>query len=614
MEFVSRSGTKLLEVLLKAPDPRDGDLLCSPFLRLPNKRQYPDYYEIIKRPLTLEDIRTKLMQRAYKSFGEVKHDCEIVCMNAKRYNMKDSEIWLKAKDLHLLIKETYADLLVESQPENGLQSPKKEEQPMDIGRSPKARSRPLRRKDGPYQMQAMKKQQKREYPEYYKVIQKPISLAEIEARLANKGYINPHALFADLGLMLDNAQFFNEEGSQVWNDAQEMRGYLETVSIPALLAEGFTMDPDDLRQSALPLHLAANSTIPAHTAAYRNIMARHRGDHSDIFDSSASPEASTSQLRLGIRNSFAPAPGLSQPMAPVSHANPMQAPPPSILSQQDLPSQQILSPAPVLQSSLSSMDQSPVAGRPSRLIRQSSRLTHVEGKSPLAQPSPMTRSIEAIESNPQPQHSPTKHGNGIQGTPPRRLPTIETRSGAETHARLLQSSSTLALRQTLSENRLSSRTGGVASNSSFLVGQLYRMENRTPLVEVIRLEPFKDSNLGRAVRCGPDVILRNCKFTVRVVVAAAAAGIGAQSRIDEENNRIWPWKTRLRLNGIEVSGVWSKISSVGKSGKEGESPSAALVETKTVRHMMCSTLLRPKKGMNLFDIEISVDPECRILQ
>lgn len=73
------------------------------FLRLPSKRQYPDYYELIKRPIALDDIKRQLDGGAYATFEEVKHDFEQCFKNAKRYNMKESQIWKDAKHLHVSI-------------------------------------------------------------------------------------------------------------------------------------------------------------------------------------------------------------------------------------------------------------------------------------------------------------------------------------------------------------------------------------------------------------------------------------------------------------------------------------------------------------------------------
>jgi hypothetical protein len=94
---------KLLDTIMDAVDPSDQSPLHDPFLQLPDARVYPDYYHAIKRPIALDQIHNKLNAKAYQSLPEIKHDCETICNNAKRYNQRDSEIWLKARELHVSI-------------------------------------------------------------------------------------------------------------------------------------------------------------------------------------------------------------------------------------------------------------------------------------------------------------------------------------------------------------------------------------------------------------------------------------------------------------------------------------------------------------------------------
>jgi chromatin structure-remodeling complex subunit RSC4 len=70
-------------------------------MRLPSRRQYPDYYEQIKRPIALDDIKRRLEGGSYAFFDEVRGDFEQCFKNAKKYNMKESQIWKDAKHLHV---------------------------------------------------------------------------------------------------------------------------------------------------------------------------------------------------------------------------------------------------------------------------------------------------------------------------------------------------------------------------------------------------------------------------------------------------------------------------------------------------------------------------------
>lgn len=70
-------------------------------MRLPSKRQYPDYYQLIKKPSSLDEIKKGLDLGTYQSLEAVKDDLELCFSNAKKYNQKDSTIWLDAKALHV---------------------------------------------------------------------------------------------------------------------------------------------------------------------------------------------------------------------------------------------------------------------------------------------------------------------------------------------------------------------------------------------------------------------------------------------------------------------------------------------------------------------------------
>ena len=50
---------KLMEVVIKYED-QDGRILSEPFLKLPSKKELPDYYEIIKKPVDIRKIQSKI--------------------------------------------------------------------------------------------------------------------------------------------------------------------------------------------------------------------------------------------------------------------------------------------------------------------------------------------------------------------------------------------------------------------------------------------------------------------------------------------------------------------------------------------------------------------------
>lgn len=135
---------------------------------------------------------------------------------------------------------------------------------------------------------------KERFPDYYNVIAKPISLGMIDEKAMRNGYESSYALVSDLRVLVANAKYYNDEKSEIWKSADIIGKHLEDVMVPSLLADGFTMDPSDLRQSALPTEYAAVSTIPAHAAAFKRAQGGEGGQ-------SASPEPSSVSGHLQMR-------------------------------------------------------------------------------------------------------------------------------------------------------------------------------------------------------------------------------------------------------------------------------------------------------------------------
>lgn len=70
-----------------------GQHLSDPFWRLPSKRFYPDYYKEIKNPVSLMQIRRKLVNKSYGTVSEVAGDMTIMFENAKKYNVQTSKLY-----------------------------------------------------------------------------------------------------------------------------------------------------------------------------------------------------------------------------------------------------------------------------------------------------------------------------------------------------------------------------------------------------------------------------------------------------------------------------------------------------------------------------------------
>lgn len=60
-------------------------MLCDNFIRAPNRRSQPDYYEVVSNPIDLLRVQQKLKTDAYQNLDELMGDLELIVKNAKAF-------------------------------------------------------------------------------------------------------------------------------------------------------------------------------------------------------------------------------------------------------------------------------------------------------------------------------------------------------------------------------------------------------------------------------------------------------------------------------------------------------------------------------------------------
>ena len=86
---------KLVDSVKEYKDPK-GRQLSIIFMKLPNAKDFPDYYEVIKKPVDLHKISTKLASNSYTSLEECQSDLMLMFDNACKFNEPDSQIYKDA--------------------------------------------------------------------------------------------------------------------------------------------------------------------------------------------------------------------------------------------------------------------------------------------------------------------------------------------------------------------------------------------------------------------------------------------------------------------------------------------------------------------------------------
>ncbi|KAK4687188.1 hypothetical protein P7C73_g2928, partial [Tremellales sp. Uapishka_1] len=308
-------GGQIMKQIMEQKD-KDGHSLSYHFTKLPNKRAFPDYFEIIKHPMSLEMVQAKLDASAYETLRDVCNDLSQIFNNAKRYNVKESLLFQYAKKLHKLTRMFYVQA---TSPQEENESESEEEGGTDAAvargeslenaaagpSSTSADGEPqptVKRRRGPNKTEGptvyrlikpilkaiqntaskdgsgrlvsayfLALPDRRTLPDYYKLIESPISLQEIEAKQLGRRYDSPQEFYDDIELMAKNAMFFNEDSSDVYKDAEQVKTLLEHHKL--LVAERLQRPPIQRFRlkgsSATPVHMGAPSTgyAPASTPA-----------------------------------------------------------------------------------------------------------------------------------------------------------------------------------------------------------------------------------------------------------------------------------------------------------------------------------------------------------
>jgi len=70
--------------------------IIDPFLELPPKLDYPDYYQLIKNPICMKQIETKINKKHYQNLKQFRSDIHLLCSNCRQYNEDGSILYQDA--------------------------------------------------------------------------------------------------------------------------------------------------------------------------------------------------------------------------------------------------------------------------------------------------------------------------------------------------------------------------------------------------------------------------------------------------------------------------------------------------------------------------------------
>ncbi|KAF7670169.1 hypothetical protein LDENG_00068220 [Lucifuga dentata] len=241
-----------------------GQLISEPFLQLPSRKDYPDYYHQISQPVCLHQIKNKMKNSEYESVEHIDSDLMLMFENAKRYNVPHSSIYKRALKLQHIQQMKRKELLQRDDDDgDSMLSSATSDTSSTKRKSHKKNTKKNRMKTlfaavteaqdagtGRRLCELfMVKPSKKDYPDYYKVILEPMDLRMIEHNIRSDKYMTEDAMVEDMKLMFRNARHYNEEGSQVYNDAN----ILEKIMKDRRRDLGPVPDDDDVMSPKLKI-------------------------------------------------------------------------------------------------------------------------------------------------------------------------------------------------------------------------------------------------------------------------------------------------------------------------------------------------------------------------
>ncbi|GBP69256.1 Protein polybromo-1 [Eumeta japonica] len=208
------------------------------FMEKPSKKLYPEYYNVIDKPIDMLTIEANIKSERYNSLEEMVNDFRLMFSNCRQFNEEGSMIYDDANLLEKVMNEKLKELSSSERrtPVKTFKAVKsKQLTPVDQKlrtlydairdfRDPKA-NRQLA-------LIFMKLPNKNDYPDYYELIKHPIDMEKIAQKLKLGIYNSVNELASDFILMFDNACKYNEPDSQIYKDALTLqRVCLQTKQI-----------------------------------------------------------------------------------------------------------------------------------------------------------------------------------------------------------------------------------------------------------------------------------------------------------------------------------------------------------------------------------------------
>uniref|UniRef100_A0A8C2AWP6 SWI/SNF related, matrix associated, actin dependent regulator of chromatin, subfamily a, member 4a n=1 Tax=Cyprinus carpio TaxID=7962 RepID=A0A8C2AWP6_CYPCA len=83
---------KIVDAVIKYKD-GNGRQLSNVFIQLPSRKELPEYYELIRKPVDFRKIKERIRSHKYRTLNDLEKDVMLLCQNAQTFNLEGSQIY-----------------------------------------------------------------------------------------------------------------------------------------------------------------------------------------------------------------------------------------------------------------------------------------------------------------------------------------------------------------------------------------------------------------------------------------------------------------------------------------------------------------------------------------
>ncbi|XP_010791079.1 transcription activator BRG1-like isoform X2 [Notothenia coriiceps] len=140
--FLSKKMRKIVDAVIKYKDSASGRQLSEVFIQLPSRKELPEYYELIRKPVDFRKIKEKIRGHHYRSMGDLERDVMLLFQNAQTFNLEGSLIYEDS----IVLQSVFTSLRQKIEKEEESEGEESEEEENDLEEGSESESHSVKMK------------------------------------------------------------------------------------------------------------------------------------------------------------------------------------------------------------------------------------------------------------------------------------------------------------------------------------------------------------------------------------------------------------------------------------------------------------------------------------